>query len=256
MTEQSTPSAQPLHLRPLKEPATFSNHLLQELLRNGWGTLSKRDLDLLLFMLLEKDGAWDRSASNYEVARALRLTEGRVALLRKDAYARWRLLNPEEPAAALRRIFESSLTKKKLEHVMKFATERRMSEGFIPLLIEHPDDRAEMERAIKVSGGVPVYERNREVILISHSDLVDIAEQHDLLQKDPQVIQEQLRELSQEVEQYLASKTTFKEFLTMPVRKLTWTASRAALNDIAATVAEHSLKTMPRLIGILLPCVA
>ena len=132
--------------RELSDPASFSTNLLREFLFNGWGSLSKRDLDLLMFILLERDGALDRTASNYEVARELRLTESRVALLRKDAYARWRLLHPEEPQSVLKRIFQSSLTERKLEHVMKFATERRMNEGFIPLLIEHPDDRAEMER--------------------------------------------------------------------------------------------------------------
>jgi hypothetical protein len=241
--------------RQLSDPASFSEALLREFLVNGWGSLSKRDLDLLLFILLEKDGALDRSASNYEVARVLRLTESRVALLRKDAYARWRLLNPEEPQSVLKRIFQSSLTEKKLEHVMKFSTERRMNEGFIPLLIEHPDDRAEMERAIKVAGGIPIHERNREVVLIPHTLLLDIADHHSLLQDDPEQIRDELAQIAREVDQILASDTTLKEFLQMPLEKITPTAIRAAFNDAGATVAEHSLKTMPKLIRLWLPCI-
>jgi len=241
--------------RQLSDPVSFSENLLREFLVNGWGSLSKRDLDLLLFILLEKDGALSRSASNYEVARELRLTESRVALLRKDAYARWRLLHPEEPQSVLKRIFQTSLTEKKLEHVMKFATERRMNEGFIPLLIEHPDDRAEMERAIKVAGGIPIHERNREVVLIPHTLLLEIADHHDLLQKDPEVIRDQLKHLTDEVDQILAADTTLKDFLQMPIEKITPTVLRAALNDAGATVAEHSLKTMPKLIRLWLPCI-
>jgi hypothetical protein len=243
-----------LHLRALRDSASFSEQLLKEFLGNGWGSLGKRDLDLLLFILLEKDGAWSRTASNYEVARLLRLTESRVALLRKDAYARWRLLNPEEPAAALARIFQTVLPQQKLEQVMKYATERKMSEGYIPLLIEHPDDRAEMERAIKVAGGVPIHERNREVILIRHSLLIDIADHHDLLQTDPGTIQSELKQIAQEVDILLAADTTLKEFLQMPIEKITPAAIRAAFNDAGATVAEHSLKSMPKLIRLWLPC--
>ena len=239
----------------LTDPASFSEALLREFLANGWGSLSKRDLDLLLFILLEKDGALDRSASNYDVARALRLSESRVALLRKDAYARWRLLNPEEPQSVIRRIFQTALAEKKLENVMKFSTERRMSEGFIPLLIEHPDDRAEMERAIKIAGGIPIYERNREVILISHKALIDIADHHSLLQDDPKEIRDQLKQIAKEVEQILAADTSLKDFLKMPIDKITPTAIRAAFNDAGATVAEHSLKTMPKLIRLWLPCI-
>lgn len=242
--------------RELSDPASFSKNLLQEFLVNGWGSLSKRDLDLLMFILLERDGALDRTASNYEVARELRLTESRVALLRKDAYARWRLLHPEEPQSVLKRIFQSSLTERKLEHVMKFATERRMNEGFIPLLIEHPDDRAEMERAIKVAGGIPIHERNREVVLIPHTLLLEIADHHHLLQDDPKVIRDQLKQLAKEVDQILAADTTLKDFLQMPIEKITPSVLRAALNDAGATVAEHSLKTMPKLIRLWLPCIA
>lgn len=245
----------PMNPGQLSDPASFSEVLLKEFLVNGWGSLSKRDLDLLIFILLEKDGALDRSASNYDLARELRLTESRVALLRKDAYARWRLLNPEEPQAVLQRIFQTALAEKKLEHVMKFSTERRMSEGFIPLLIEHPDDRAEMERAIKVAGGIPIHERNREVILISHTLLLDIADHHSLLQNDPKHIRDQLKQIAKEVEAILASDTTLKEFLQLPLEKITPAAIRAAFNDAGATVAEHSLKTMPKLIRLWLPCI-
>lgn len=99
-----------------------------------------------------------------------------------------------------------------------------MNEGFIPLLIEHPDDRAEMERAIKVAGGIPIHERNREVVLITHTLLLEIADHHNLLQDDPKVIRDQLKQLAKEVDQILAADTT--------------------------------LKTMPKLIRLWLPCTA
>jgi hypothetical protein len=255
--------------------AEFLETLLGAFLENGWGSLSKRDLELLLFLLLERDGALARKASNYDIARRLRLTEGRVALLRKDAYARWRPLLPEPTATILSRLFHAALARNQLEITMKFATARRMKDGFIPLLVEHPDDRAELERAIKDDGGIPIYERNREVILIHHETLFAIAERHGLMAMDPRMmrdhmlamrmemeeemtmrhenagrlaglddvaIQAQMDQYKQEVKRILDSRTSFTDFLKMPVSKLTWTAARAALNDAGCIVTEQCLK--------------
>lgn len=232
----------------------FLETLLGAFLENGWGSLSKRDLELLLFLLLERDGALERKASNYDIARRLRLTEGRVALLRKDAYARWRPLLEETTATVLARVFNSALAKNKLEITMKFATARRMKDGFIPLLVEHPDDRAALEYAIKDVGGIPIHERNREVILIHHETLFAIAEKHDLIPKDPRQIRKQMEEAYTEmqkemsahkldIQRILDSKTTFTDFLKLPLSKLTWTAARAALNDAGCIVTEQCLKT-------------
>jgi hypothetical protein len=253
----------------------FLETLLGAFLENGWGSLSKRDLELLLFLLLERDGALERKASNYDIARRLRLTEGRVALLRKDAYARWRPLLEETTATVLARVFQSSLAKNQLEITMKFATARRMKDGFIPLLVEHPDDRAALEYAIKDVGGIPIHERNREVILIHHETLFAIAERHGLMPKDPRVvrdhmmamcsemkeematnhqkagqlagldeaaIQVRMEQYKQEVQRILDSKTSLSDFLKLNVNKLTWRAARAALNDAGCIVTEQCLK--------------
>jgi len=268
-----------------------AGELLEELLRaffeNGWGSLSKRDLELLLFLLLEKDGALERNASNYDLARRLRLTEGRVALLRRDAYARWRFLLPETTATILRRILRASLAANQLETTMKFATARRMKDGFIPLLVEHPDDRAELERAIKEAQGIPIYERNREVVLIHHETLFAIAEKHQLLPQnlqeiqgnlkaapaaiqqekeqnclamarrdslDPEATKRELQRCQQEVKRILDADTSFSEFLKTDISKLTWPAARAAMNDLGCIVSEHALKiTLTKLLqGMLL----
>jgi len=76
------------------------------------------------------------------------------------------------------------------------------------------------------------------------------------LQDDPKVIRDQLKKLAKEVDQILAADTTLKDFLQMPIDKITPSVLRAALNDAGATVAEHSLKTMPKLIRLWLPCIA
>ena len=76
----------------LKNPQEFGDKILEQFQKEGWGSLGKRDLELLIYILLEKDGALTRNLSNYDIARQLRITEAKVAGLRRDAYARWRPL--------------------------------------------------------------------------------------------------------------------------------------------------------------------
>lgn len=233
----------------LNDPGSFAQKILEQYLAEGWGSLSKRDLELLFFILLERDGAIERGASNYEVARALRVTESKVAALRKDAYARWRPLTHEQPSDVLKRVFLRALNKGQLEQTLRYATERRMHDGFLPLLVEHPDDRAEVEHAIKEAGAIPIFERNREVILIHYETLLEIAQRLDLLEKDPRKIQTEFKKL-------FSTQATLRDFLKTPTGQLTWPGARAALNDAFALVLEGSLRgLLPSLLKAVIPAI-
>jgi len=88
----------------LKDPAAFASEFLRQTQLQGFGALSKRDLELLVFVLLERDGAIDRNASNHAAAAQLRVTPAKLRALRRDGYARWRQLVAEPADEALRRI--------------------------------------------------------------------------------------------------------------------------------------------------------
>ena len=95
-----------MHAIELKDPAGFGNEFLRLTLLQGFQSLTKRDLELLIFVLLERDGAIDRGDSNASVALQLRVTPAKVKGLRRDGYARWRALVPEDADAALQNLFE------------------------------------------------------------------------------------------------------------------------------------------------------
>ncbi len=78
-----------MHAIELKDPAGFGNEFLRLTLLQGFQSLTKRDLELLIFVLLERDGAIDRGDSNASVALQLRVTPAKVKGLRRDGYARW-----------------------------------------------------------------------------------------------------------------------------------------------------------------------
>jgi sulfur transfer complex TusBCD TusB component (DsrH family) len=215
-------------------PAQFGEQILKLFLEQGWQSLSKRDLELLIFLSLEMDGAIDRFSSNHAVARSLRITPAKVAALRRDAYARWRTLSSESTEDVIKRVLSNTLTEGSLNNAARYASERRKEDGFLALLIEHPDYRTEFEEAIKDTGAIPIYERNREVLIIHYETLIKLAENMDLLEKDPAKLQAKLKKLC-------GSKTDLEGFLKKDIKELSWDNARDALNSVGAKVISGAL---------------
>jgi len=86
----------------LKDPARFAEAFLRLSLMQGFGSLNKRDLELLTFVLLERDGAISRGSSNAAVALQLRITprgSGACAATAMRAGGRWCRSNPMPPCS-------------------------------------------------------------------------------------------------------------------------------------------------------------
>ncbi|SEL74217.1 hypothetical protein SAMN05428989_2388 [Pseudoxanthomonas sp. GM95] len=234
----------------LKDPAGFAEEYLRLSLMQGFGSLNKRDLELLTFVLLERDGAISRSSSNAVAALQLRITPTRVKSLRRDGYARWRALVPEESDAALQRIVATVLTEENLRSGAKHVSERAKKDGFLAIRVEHPDDAQQFEQAILDVGALPVYERNREVVAVRFDTLLKIAEKWGYLQPDPAAITRELKKL-----QPTASEVA--DLLQKDVAKLRWDDARNALNSLGAkaiaSTAEGGLKGLLKLVFPFLP---
>lgn len=234
----------------LNHPADFGNEFLRLTLLQGFQSLTKRDLELLIFVLLERDGAISRSESNAAVALRLRVTPAKVKGLRRDGYARWRALVPEEGDAALQRIVAGVLTEANLRSGAKHVSERSRKEGFLAIRIEHPDDAQQFEQAILEVGALPVYERNRDVVAVRFDTLLKIAERWGYLQPDPQQITAALKKLAPAAEEVA-------DLLKKDVTQLRWDDARRALNNLGAKAiagtAEGGLKGLLKLVFPFLP---
>ncbi|GHH58460.1 MULTISPECIES: hypothetical protein [Gammaproteobacteria] len=234
----------------LKDPAGFANEFLRLTLLQGFQSLTKRDLELLIFVLLERDGAISRSDSNAAVAMQLRVTPAKVKALRRDGYARWRALVPEENDAALRRIVASVLTEDNLRSGAKHVSERSRKEGFLAVRIEHPDDAQRFEQAILEVGALPVYERNREVVAVRFDTLLKIAERWGYLQPDPEATVRELKKLAPAAEEVA-------DLLKKDIKQLRWDDVRRALNSLGAkavaSTAEGGLKGLLKIVFPFIP---
>jgi hypothetical protein len=239
-----------MHAIELKDPAAFGDEFLRLTLLQGFQSLTKRDLELLIFILLERDGAIERSASNAAVALQLRVTPAKVKGLRRDGYARWRALVPEEGDNALQRIVAAALTEANLRSGSKHVTERSRKEGFLAIRIEHPDDAQRFEQAILDVGAIPVYERNREVVAVRFDTLLAIAERWNYLQPDPQATLDALKKLAPASEEVA-------DLLKKDIKQLRWDDLRRALNSLGAkaisSTAEGGLKGLLKLVFPFIP---
>jgi len=234
----------------LKDPAGFANEFLRLTLLQGFQSLTKRDLELLIFVLLERDGAILRAESNFTVASHLRVTPAKVKALRRDGYARWRALVPEESDAALQRIVATVLTETNLRSGAKHVSERSRKDGFLAIRIEHPDDQQQFEQAILDVGALPVYEHNRDVVAVRFDTLLKIAEKWGYLQPDPQAISAELKKLAPTAEEVA-------ELLKKDVTKLRWQDARNALNSLGAkaiaSTTEGGLKGLLKIVFPFIP---
>lgn len=239
-----------MHAIELNDPAAFGTEFLRLTLLQGFQSLTKRDLELLIFILLERDGAIARSESNAAVALRLRVTPAKVKGLRRDGYARWRALVPEEGEAALQRIVAAVLTEENLRAGARHVTERSRKEGFLAIRIEHPDDAQRFEQAILEVGAIPVYERNRDVVAVRFDTLLKIAERWNYLQPDPQATLTALKKLAPASEEVA-------ELLKKDITQLRWDDARRALNSLGAkaiaSTAEGGLKGLLKLVFPFIP---
>ena len=228
----------------LNDPAAFAEEFLRQTVQQGFGALGKRDLELLVFVLLERDGAIDRNASNHAAAAQLRVTPAKLRTLRRDGYARWRQLVAEPADVALRRILGHVLVDANLRAGSRHVSERSRKDGFLAVRVEHPDDRERLEQAILEAGGLPVYERNREVLAVRFDTLVALAERSGFLQPDTEVVVKSLQALA-------PASQELAELLRKDVSRLRWDDSRNALNSLGAKAvagsAEAGLKSLLKL---------
>jgi len=141
----------------------FSQVFLSTWMRNGFGGLSKKDTELLIFACLDRALGGSRVVKNVEWAQTLRITTARVKALRLESHMRYAdLFGPRQAFGHVNRFFESieSLT-------IDLDPSDPSLEGQVRLLLEDAVVKFETEEAIKAIGGIPGYERNREVLLVS-----------------------------------------------------------------------------------------
>lgn len=232
----------------LIDPAQFAAQLLKHSVTSGFGSLSKRDLELLIFFLLERDGALSRTNNSFDVARILNLTVAKTKSLRKDAAARWAGLTGTRQDF-LKTILLQVLSVNRLMSAAKHTARDNLNDGLIAVWIEHPGDRLEFERAVLEVGGLPLRDRNAEILLVRFDVLTALAEKH-LPVADIMVACESLRALGPVTEE-------LDTLLKKDVMKISLKDLRSVINSLGIKATNGLINISAfKLLGILSPGLA
>jgi hypothetical protein len=144
-----------------KEYTDFAKNFLDKYLSLGFGVLSKKETESLIFSTLEKS-SYFKNKDNYELSNELKITESKLKNLRLDAAMRFSTPNHKANLGNIvQRLIDKdaiiSLNDKKME-----------------LLLENPVEKREFEYAVKKAGCSIDYARNREIVIVSPVVLLNI----------------------------------------------------------------------------------
>ena len=141
---------------------------------SGFGTLTKKDSDLLIFGCIRKALGKTAPKTNYEWAKLLRLTTSRVKALRLESYQRFSKLLGEDSLADLN---EFLLNFKDVQSVDLNGFEKKndIHQVMVSFVIEDPVVQMEIEYKLKSIGTYLDFHRNREVIKMRLIDFMQIA---------------------------------------------------------------------------------
>tara|TARA_R110002072_G_scaffold279882_3_gene442054 strand:+ start:765 stop:1535 length:771 start_codon:yes stop_codon:yes gene_type:complete len=153
------------------EKAEFFDVFWKAWSANGFGTLAKKDTELLLFGCLKKSLGKHAPTSNHEWARFLRLTPGRVRTVLLESHLRFsHLLDKDESQG----VSDKFLAQLDSVDIGDFSKAGGLSSVKVLFLVEDPVMQMEIDKKIREIGGYINYLRNREVIVLRLLDFFRI----------------------------------------------------------------------------------
>jgi hypothetical protein len=144
-----------------EEYTHFGETFIPRYLANGFGSMPKSEIDLIVFHLLTQTGEY-RQKSNYELATQLKIPESRVKTLRLNSALKYKEINSK---AILREV------------VLRFTTSEQFASfesGKVELSLEDPLEKREIENFLKIRGYHAEYTLNTEILRISPIRLFEL----------------------------------------------------------------------------------
>lgn len=138
----------------IEDPDKFCELFLAEYFKNGLGVgFSKRDLDVLIFYLLLKDGRYNMPADIYKVCRDFKLSETKVRNLFQDVQLRYNQ-------------YDENIAKKKFIEVVKSGSVE-LRENKLTFIIRDPLLRQYFEEWVAEVNGFTDSSFNRNLVTVS-----------------------------------------------------------------------------------------
>lgn len=153
-----------------KESKEILTTFLNLYLQNGFQSLSKKDIDLLLFYLMDEYAIF-KGKDNYEKAKQLKITPTKLKSLQLESHMRWSDKTSKE---ILKSLFERVLKKENIKSLLQEQKDL-VSKDEIPIVVENPIEKLELEKLLKDKHSIIKHERNSEVIKVNLQTFVSLA---------------------------------------------------------------------------------
>ena len=139
---------------------------------NGFGTMTKKDTELLLFRCLKELLGDQTPENNYKWASLLRVTPQKVKALRLESYLRFAHLFPSSEGSGPVKYFRQLHTLHPQISVDK--AENLLENVKVSFILEDPIAQMQLENDLKESGTYLDFHRNREVVKLRFIDFLKI----------------------------------------------------------------------------------
>ena len=144
-----------------REKQDFAEKFVGVYLSQGFGSLPKSEIDLLVFHLLTQTRDY-KGKSNYDLSTLFKVTQSRIKSFRINSALKYEEIDSK---AILSRIVE------RLTNSEQFA---EFSGGKVELSLEDPVEKRELENFLKIRGYHAEYNLNTEVLKISTVRLFEL----------------------------------------------------------------------------------
>lgn len=197
-------------------------------LKNGFQSLSKKDIDLLIFYFMEQANLI-KEENSYEKAKYLKITPKKLANLQLESYMRWGEENREQ---VLKNFFHKAFAKESLDRILS-EQDDLLQKRKISLTIENSVEKLQLERTLKEIASNIEYTLNKEVIVVNIKTLFEILYFAEI---DKEKIQDILKDIE---------KIDIKQLLTRKdFRSITFEEYRKNLNKIGFETMREIGKTL------------
>lgn len=160
----------------LKSAGSFGEDFIDIYLKNGLGSLTKRDVDVLVLFLLIKDGRYDLPKDIFKACRELKLTEARVRNLYQEVQFKYMQ-------------YDESVAKQKFVELVENGLIEQKSNK-LTFIVREPLLRQYFEEWVAAQDGFTDSSFNKNLVTVSVGTFEKIL--YDLMEVDYADIQDKL----------------------------------------------------------------
>ena len=145
------------------EKIQFSEEFLNLFLALGFGSMPKREIEILIFHLLYHKTKIFVNQSNYDIANELKISESKIKSFKAEASLKYQQMEHQEALQEIAKLF------------FEFNNTKTAFDGdIIQFALEDPVLKREFEHAVKELGYFVDYSFNREIVKVKARIFLEI----------------------------------------------------------------------------------